>query len=360
MRRIPIRPVTTSIHGEFPADIVVSELHRAHGQVIDAAAVARFAAAHGIRERYVRDALGLHTELGLLEQPRRDLWLPTGCDASIEEAIRAHAACRILGPWSHPVGVWAMLLRGVLQALPAQAIRACATPKPTKLRTQHGTTGCTGRPVPTARRHATELLGHPVAVIARPVEVLTPCDWLDADCAHVDALLGVHVERPADALVTMLEHPRLNGGVDVALRVVGRIVRDEGLQAIVDAARRTRFTSTRRRVAFALEAAQRADPEIDRCIMRDPRVAPCTLDAWLNNRLPQLLTLPTTSRPCLLDPHRRRDGPVVRRLGLVDNRRATLQLRRVTVPVHRTTPGADDMRSGTRADAHGHSDDLPK
>lgn len=345
-----MRPVHASQNLRYPhtrCEDVLDGLLR-DGPVIDAARI--HDAWQGDRRciRYSRNVLNMFAQLNLLEHVRRELWVERLAphDPRCEHA-RLAVAARAMGTWTVAAGAWALSLRGVAIPDDAGCIRFVLTPRRARPMTYDTNALAQSRPLPggaNEHRHVTVVLGQPIAAVARPAERLGRGGWvgmpqhlpgseqerfairraetLGSDDAR-GVQLGGHVLSIADAFVSMLEHPRLSGGVETASRVALPVLARVGLDAVLAAGRGHPVLAVRRRLAFVLfHAVLRTQGAIS-------WLGPDE-DGWVDDEherwriVRALRVLRSEGSPTILDPHRARVGHMDRSTAVFDNRGAPL------------------------------------
>jgi hypothetical protein len=304
------------------------EIIQRHGPIIDGPALHDcFEGDHALI-RYARDTLNLFATFGQVDHVRRDLWLleppwipePEHRD----EFLCAAVASRALGTWAVAAGTWALMLDGIrLRGLDQTAgVRFMLTPRPSRPGSycargaERATHVLSEHSLAVAHRHATVIRGRPVVAVTRPSERTGRVRWVESD------RLGAHVLDTADAFLSLLEHPRLAGGYDVAahaaIPVLGRI----GVEAIVDAGVRHPSIAVRRRLAFVLlTAVVRTTRGVT---WLGPGEGDLVDDRYERWRIPRALGVERRGAPTVLEPHRQNVGGLVRELNVIDNRRAPL------------------------------------
>jgi hypothetical protein len=326
-------PVTEprGAHDRATCELVLEALLRRCGPIVDRPGLADACGDDTRLINYARDTLGLFAQLGQVDHVRRDLWVidehaRLADDAALhEEFLVAAVATRALGPWATIAGAWALVLGGVLRprdVLPG--IRFALTPRRARLSTQCSSgrgrrdefVGALGPAI--ERRHMSFVRGRAITAVTRPVERIGQGGWLELDG------FGAHVLDPIDALVSMLEHPRIGGGVDAARAAALPVAARVGIEAIVDGGARHPSVAVRRRLAFVLVGTVERTQHTTAWLGEDEFGFVDDIgQLW---RIQRGLDLQLAGRPTLLDPHRLPVGRRDRFVNVVDNRDAPVAL----------------------------------
>ena len=335
-RSIPTRPAPGFDRTSY--ELVFAELVREIGDVITNDDARAFAERNGIHFSYVQDLLSLFVELGLAWKPRDGFWYaltrtdphPDEDDVAFHrrlDMVDAYLLTRMSGRWGHVAGAWALQMGGVCgrTSRDIPGLPFCIVTKTARFTTERFARSEAGRRPTVERnlngidmgnraRHLMAGCGMDIAVATRAEDRLRPVDYVRSGD------VGVHLQQPAAAVVTMFEYPRLSGGYAAYRDVVLHAVLRMGFEPICAEAATATLT-VRRRLAFGLWDA------VSRIARTTWWLDPCFPgSAWPIDEvkwwIARQLRVRGTGTRTLLDPHRRAKGRICRELGVVDNRGA--------------------------------------